>query len=247
LEKKGARLNVLLSDCCNVRGDGFAHFAPGIRPEPPSRPTPLFGSLFLKPSGWVDLNASSPGEAAFFRNLPAAGLDRLGTHELPGSMFTSALTGFLQRRRELPLSWHDLVRELSVDVHLAFRTNYPHGAAPAKGLATQTAQHVYAITCPGMPDKFGPRTGLTVRNFESKGALISQITAGSAAARAYEVVRRQYVELRPGEIIIKANDTPIQSGAEFTDVVAKSPQLMRLLIRRGGSGASAEYLLTLRY
>jgi hypothetical protein len=145
MQKKGARLNVLLSDCCNVRGDGFAYFAPAIDDTSPSRPTPLFDSLLLRPSGWVDINASSPGEAAFFKNPPPdANLFDDPTY-MPGSLFTTALTDYFQNRRSQSPGWSELVREISVDVHLAFRANYPQGAARAKGLPVQRAQHVHAI------------------------------------------------------------------------------------------------------
>jgi len=192
MQSKNARLNVLLSDCCNVRGDGFAYMAPAIDDRSPSRPVPLFDSLLLKPSGWVDLNASSPGEAAFFKSRPTADEDPFGDPTyMPGSLFTTALTDFFHERRGLPLGWSDLLREVSVDVHLAFRANYPQGAAAAKGLPVQTAQHVYAFQHPGMPEKSGPRTGLIVRDRNGHGALIVRVTNDSPGSRVYDVANRR--------------------------------------------------------
>ena len=248
MQSKRARLNVLLSDCCNVRGDGFAYMAPGVDDRSPSRPVPLFESLLLKTSGWVDLNASSPGEAAFFKNPPPSNEDAFGDPTyMPGSLFTTALTDFFQERRSLSLGWRDLVREISVDVHMAFRANYPRGAAPAKGLPVQTAQHVYAIQYPGMPEKSGPRTGLIVRDRDGHGALIVRVTNDSPGTRVYDVANRRYIALVAGQLILAANDSPVKSAADLVKVVRHSPQLMRLVVQDARGTSSREYLLTLRY
>ncbi|MEQ9407480.1 MAG: caspase family protein [Fuerstiella sp.] len=248
MQKKGARLNVVLSDCCNVRGDGFAYFAPGIDDRSPSRPSPLFESLLLKPSGWVDVNASSPGEAAFFRKPPPPDADPFADPKLmPGSLFTSELTEFFQKRSNLSISWHDLIRVLSVDVHLAFRANYPRGAAPAKGLPAQTGQHVYAIEYPGMPEKSGPRTGLIVRDYQGRGALIATVPADSPGRRVYDVANQKYTALQAGQVVVAANETTVKSAADLVAAVQSSPQLMRLLVQDERGVATREYLLTLRY
>jgi hypothetical protein len=246
--QKGARLNVLISDCCNVRSDGFAYFAPAIDDRSPTQPTPLCKSLLLDPVGWVDLNASSPGEAAFFKAPPPPNVDPFSDpSHLPGSLFTTALTNVFEKRRGLSLEWSELVRELSVDVHLAFRANYPRGATPAKGLPIQTAQHVYAIEYPGMPDRSGPRTGLIVRDYRGSGALIVRLSQGSPGTRVYDVARRRYTALRSGQIVVAANEHSVKSAADLMAATQKSPQLMRLLIQEADNRAPQEYLLALRY
>ncbi|MEO2036245.1 MAG: hypothetical protein ABGZ35_29580 [Planctomycetaceae bacterium] len=162
-------------------------------------------------------------------------------------MFTTALTDFFHERRGLPLGWSDLLREVSVDVHLAFRANYPQGAAAAKGLPVQTAQHVYAFQHPGMPEKSGPRTGLIVRDRNGHGALIVRVTNDSPGSRVYDVANRRYMALVADQLILRANDSPVKSAADLVKVVRQSPQLMRLLVQDARGTRSREYLLTLRY
>ena len=247
MQQRGARLNVLLTDCCNVRGDGQGYFAPNIGGDSPKSPTPLFESLFLKSSGWVDINSSSPGQGAFFRNIPEGEPIGFEPDQMPGSLFTIALTDFFRKRRELPLSWDDLVRECSIDVHLLFQKNYPQGAAPAKGQPIQSVQNVYAFEYPGKPQNSGPRTGLLVRDFRQSGALITNVQPESPAAHAFDVSGKRYTSLQPGQLIVEANGTPIRSAADLMAAVRESPPLLRLRVADEDQRQNAEYLMQLRY
>lgn len=240
MSAKSARLNVLLSDCCNLRADGFSYFAPQIIESPPPRATPILDSLLIKSEGWVDLNACSPGEGAFF------GADDPETGGMPGSLFTSALLDLLQSQSQTALNWNQVVDQVRVEVYLAFRQTYPKGAVPEEGFGIQTEQNVYAYQYPGMPPRSGPRTGLTVRDDAEPGVVIVRVESDSPASQSFHVRKQAFVSLESGQRIVIANNQAIRSVEDLVAEVARSPQLMRLVIL-SPLGGESEFLMSLRY
>ncbi len=239
VQQKGARLSVILTDCCNQRADGQDFGAPAMDMEPPASVTPLFRSLFFEPQGIVDINGSSPGEAAFFTPLDSE------SEAPPGSLFTSQIERFVYRFKQQRTTWDHLLRSVSLNVHLAFRAGYPGGAVGGKGGKFQSDQNVYAYEYPGMPAKQGPRTGFTVRDHRNQGVMVIQVRAGFPASQVYDLAARRYVSLQPGELIVAANNIPIRTVAEIVDVTRASPQVMRLKIRN--QRGEREVLMRLRY
>ncbi len=236
LEAKGARLNVLLTDCCNQRADGEDFCAPYIEMEPPPVVTPLFQSLFFEPRGLVDINSSSPGEGAFLGS-PGEGA---------GSLFTGQFARFVERFRQQKTSWEHLLRSVSLNVHLAFRQTYPNGASGGKGAAVQRDQNVYAYRYPGMPAQQGPRTGFTVRDQRRSGAMIIRVRPDFPAGQVYDLSAKRYRALQPGEWIVAANSQPVRNVTKLSEIVKQSPQVMRLTIRNP-RGHETDVLMRLRY
>jgi hypothetical protein len=240
VDQTGCRLGVILTDCCNQRSDGRAFGVPMMEMEPPPQVTPLFRSLFFQPAGLVDINASSPGEAAFFYPLDAE-LD------VPaGSIFTSQVEQFVYRYKNQPSTWEHFLRSVSLNVHLAFREHYPHGAVGAKGGTFQSDQNVYAFEFPGMPAREGTRSGMTIREYQHEGVMIIRVRPGYPAAQVYDLARRQYVSLQPGEMVIAANEQPIRTVPELVEAVRTSPQVLRLRVRSPQRGEH-DVLMRLRY
>jgi hypothetical protein len=239
MEAKGARLNVLLTDCCNNRSDGREMFAAAPMAEPPPRTSPAFESLFVEPQGWVDVSASAPGESAFFNANFEKGED------FPGSLFTTELTRFLDEFKSRRVSWEQLVRQVSLGVHVAFKQQYPRGAQAAKGLPVQSIQNVFAVDYPGMPGDEGPRSGLTIRDFDGRGAMITQVRTGFPASEAYDVSQRRYASLLPRQVIVAVNGQSIRSASDFVEATSRSPQIMNLRVLDGEG--TREFLLRLRY
>lgn len=237
---KGPRLTVILTDCCNVRSDGRAFMAPAVRLVPPHDVTPIFDSLFFKPRGVVDINSSAPNESAFF----FAARDKHGMYQ--GSLFSGLLTRYIRQAVARRISWDTLVRDIGLAVGVEFRKNYPQGASIAKGAVRQRQQNVYAISYPGMPERKGPRTGLTVRDFAGGGVLIVGVVEDSPSQRVYDVKADRYVALNRGGIIYSANGKPVRNVKELAAVVKASPRIMRLGIGRLGSHQT-DYLIRLRY
>lgn len=238
MESKGARFNALITDCCNLRADGEDFFAPFVMPDEPRVISPLFRSLFFSDAGWLDLNGSSPGEAAFI----AA---NVGDANLPGSIFTTALCRFWEANRSRPVGWERLIRDVSLEVAAAFKADYPKGAKVNAAAAPQMEQNVDAISYPGKPQRSGPRSGLTVRDRGGAGAVITLVAAGLPGERVFDLSRRDYRALRPGEVVVAANGQQVTSARQFAELVKQSPQVMRLKV--DSQGRAGEVLLRLRY
>lgn len=239
LKAKNARLAVLLSDCCNSRSDGRAQTAPRAIFRRPETFTPLFQSLFIRPSGFVDVTASAPGQSAFFTPV------RRDSDEIPGSLFTKALASWAEEHAQREASWDELVNEVGIEVHQAFRAAYPQGATFAKGAAVQTDQDVFAKEYPGMPPERGPRVGIAVR--DDDGAVkIVEVVPASPAGRAYSLESETYVSLVTGGRITEVNGARISNSGEFSAAVVQSPQILRLTIAAPGADPQ-EFLVRMRY
>jgi hypothetical protein len=242
LAAKRPQLSVLISDCCNTRSDGYLYAAPNIRTVPPRNPTPLFRSLFLEPQGTVDITSSSPGESAFFAPIDVDNFE-LG---FPGSIFTQEWTEWADANHNQRRTWDDMVRGVSLKVHAAFREYYPKGASIAKGAPIQTQQTVYPIRYPGMPESQGPKTGLVVRDFPGKGAVITDITKGSPASQVFVIRQDKFTSLRPQQVITAINGHATPDTESVKKAIDTSPQIMRLTIRDPNQG-TLDILLRKKY
>ncbi|MFO0904977.1 MAG: caspase family protein [Pirellulales bacterium] len=241
LERKGARLVVLLTDCCNLRSDGrrMVAMAPAP-PEPPAAPPPLFRTLFFEASGVVDVNASSPGEAAYFTASPEdQGIDSYG------SLFTRAISQFVEQHLQEEQSWHDLLVAASFGVHVGFREGYPRGAKALDGQSLQRDQNVYAIEYPGKPASEGSRTGMVFME-RKRGVEILQVEASSPGEAAFDLSTKDYTQLLPGQRIVAVNGHAIERLDQLAKQIDASPQVMRVKIV-DAEGETREVLIRLRY
>lgn len=241
IERKQPKLTILLTDCCNLRSDGRRMIAMApAPPEPPAEPPPLLRSLFFEPSGVVDFNASSPGEAAYFvAGQEDAGMDGLG------SLFTRAVSHFVDEHLDQKRTWHDLLVDVSIGVHVGFREGYPRGVKSLDGAGVQRDQNVYAAEYPGKPASEGSRTGVVFAD-SPQGVEIMQLQSQSPASRAFDLKRNDYVSLQPGQRILVANGRKIERLDQLAEVVRDSPQVMRLRVE-DADGELRDYLIRLRY
>ncbi|MFN7449198.1 MAG: hypothetical protein ACK56W_15515 [Pirellula sp.] len=238
--RKGPRLAVLITDCCNLRSDGQMFFAPFFQVDRPSSPTPLFRSLFLEPKGIVDVNSSAPGEGAFF----APSGDDIGSKR--GSIFTIGLTAWVEKNQSQRRIWDELVRGVSLHVHASFHDYYPKGIQASKGDQVQTQQNVFPIQYPGMPENKGPRTGFLIRDFPGKGAVITKVEANSPASQVFLVDKEVFASLSPQQVIISINGKPVETTEQVVKAIAQSPQIARLRIREAIKG-EFDVLIRMRY
>ncbi len=242
---KHPRLAIILTDCCNVRSDKFEHFAPYIESIPPQSISPLFRSLLIEPSGWIDVNGSSPGESAYFFQRDEYG-------QAKGSLFTMTLLEYLENNRQQATSWQQLLDRVSIQVYESFRQNYPNGiASNLKGKSGQRqtrqySQHVQVIDYPGMPEKQGPRTGITVRDHLGTGAVIVEVLPNLPGARVFDLANKKYVSLQPNQVVVAANGQAVATAQNLFDIVRASPQVLRLTISDPTTGTK-DYLMKLRY
>lgn len=240
LAAKQARMVALITDCCNTRSDGYLYASPYVEVTSPRVPTPLFKRLFLDSRGIVDITSSSPGESAFFAPYQE---DPPGS---PGSIFTTAWVNWIDQEKHNSRSWDELIRGVSLRVHQAFRDFYPKGATVAKGAPIQTDQNVYPFQYPGMPKSEGPRTGLVVRDFPGRGAVITDVAQESPASQAFLIRQDRFVSLRPQQVIVSVNGKATSSTGAVADAIRQSPQILRLSVRDPMQG-TFEVLIRMRY
>ncbi len=240
LESKRARLVVILTDCCNVRSDGFFFSTPFINTIPPDKPSPLFQSLFLDQKGTIDITSSAPGESAFFTPI------REGSIQIPGSIFTQELAELADVQSATRMTWDDLVRGVSLKVHAAFHEYYPNGTSIAKGKSVQKQQTVHPIEYPGMPANQGPRTGFVVRDFPGRGSVITEVTPSSPASQIFVIAKDRFDTLRQQQVVVAINGNRVDNTEAVVKAVADSAQIMRLTIRDATQG-SFDVLMRLRY
>jgi hypothetical protein len=189
----------------------------------------------------VDINGSSPGESAYF-------FVRKNEDEPPeGSLFTNTLLTSLRQNSKKTAVWDQLLSLVSVKVHDAFRANYPTGVkSTVKGQQKQNGQNVYAIAYPGMPEKKGPRTGLTVRDHSGTGALISAVRADYPGTRVFDLKTKKFVSLKKDQVIVAANGQAVANSKQFSEIVKTSPQVLRLTVFDPSLGQRT-FLMRLRY
>jgi hypothetical protein len=240
LTARQARMVALITDCCNTRSDGYLYASPYVEVTSPPAPTPLFKRLFLETNGVVDITSSSPGESAFFAPYQE---DPPGS---PGSIFTTTLVNWINQEKQNRRSWDELIRAVSLRVHQSFRDFYPKGATIAKGAPIQTQQNVYPLQYPGMPDAQGPRTGLVVRDFPGRGAVIVEVAQGSPATQAFLIHQDRFVSLRAQQVILSINGKATANTASVADAIRQSPQILRLSIRDPMQG-TFDVLVRMRY
>ncbi|MCU0715238.1 MAG: caspase family protein [Pirellula sp.] len=240
MQARQPRLAVLLSDCCNSRSDGYQMVAAAPRVDEPKTVTPLFQSLMLESKGIVDINSSSPGESSFFTPLKSEGMG------LEGSIFTSEIAKWAAAHKNRRVSWYEMVHDVSLQVHTAFKDYYPKGAAVAKGQPSQLQQNVYATTFPGMPDKTGTRAGIVARDFAGRGVVILEVAAKSPATQVYDVKAKRFVSLKPQQVVTSIQGVSVTNVESLLKLIADAPQIMRIGIRDTQSG-DHEFLLRKRY
>jgi hypothetical protein len=242
MENKRARLNVLITDCCNTRSDGYAYGAPFIHTENPRSPTVVFRSLFLEPRGQVNINSSQPGESAFF--LPID--DKEESYSLSNSIFTGELIEWIHENRNRSSNWESLVRAVSLKVHAAFLKHYPNGASVGKGNIVQKQQNLFSFFHPGRPEASGPRTGLIIRDFAGRGAVIVEVTPSSPATQVFRLDLERMISLEPQQVVISVNGLPTADTEAALKAIQTAPQITRLGIR-DRTGRSFDALIKLRY
>jgi hypothetical protein len=240
LQKKGAKMTAVITDCCNTRSDGYMYAAPAFQVEPPAQPTALFNSLFLSTRGVVDIISSSPGESSFFTPMDEQ------RDEFPSSIFTKELTSWVDQHKAHPHTWDDIVRAVSLRVHNSFHSHYPKGASVAKGEVVQKEQNVFAIQYPGIPPATGPRTGLVVRDFQGKGAVITEVAPKSPATQVFRIDQNRFVTLQSQQVILAINDVPTPTTELVVKQVGSSPIIMKLKIRDASLG-TFDVLLRMKY
>lgn len=208
MSDKKPRLNVLLTDCCNVFAD-LPVREPSV-PRGANRPadfSPLMRRLFLAPTGTVDITSSGIGEMSF---VDSSGKNR-------GSCFTWPLVQLLrenENRRDL--NWNSFLELLTESVREAFVECFPDGCQ-LQGMPKQTTQTVHAFELPSDGPGGLPRFGARVLSIRPSGVRLTEIAPNSPA---------QIAGLQIGDVIVRINGKVIENETDYSASVDRSPAEM---------------------
>lgn len=184
LRARGARLTVLLSDCCSTYVGQTMLWAP------PSVDPAVLRDLFYRPRGVVDVTAAQRGQVA------------VGDTNL-GGVFTYALTTLLtQTPREAldsdkdgRVAWSEALTALTAGSKAAFGLMYPRGLSVKGQRLTGQSPHVFGDLAPPAPPVPPPPRRLGVRVEPAPGGLrIAAVEPGTPAA---------WMDVRPGEVLVE--------------------------------------------
>ena len=217
--------------------------APGRVEQPPF--SPLFRSLFLETSGFVDLTSSKRGE----RSLAYPATKFAGREEVypQGGLFSTSIVRVLSAYQDQPLTWSDVAEKTAELVRLEFQRLKPDGLdnedEPENPQMTQTVvahslglRETAFTTRPVDPDqvkrlpfeggmlRVGPGWGMGVLGYENggRGIVVWSANPGSPAAR---------LGLEKGDQVLKINDTTIRTAKGYHQLLTDSDGIVELTFR----------------
>lgn len=115
----GARLNVLISDCCSnqIKLKEPPKMASAFKPSPGMIKTSReFKSLFFAPAGFVDMSAATPGQVAI-------------GDEMDGGYFTVCLSDYLEANTRREVTWPELYQDVRQATSKRFKKRNPKGVS----------------------------------------------------------------------------------------------------------------------
>src|SRR5271157_3022525 len=240
IKAKGCRLGVLLTDCCNNMSIIPKRLAPSMQApgrveQPPF--SPLFRSLFLETSGFVDLTSSKRGE----RSLAYPATKFAGREEVypQGGLFSTSIVRVLSAYQDQPITWSAVAEKTAELVRLEFQRLKPDGLdnedEPENPQMTQTVvahslglRETAFTTRPVDPDQverlLGPGWGMGVLGYENggRGIVVWSANPGSPAAR---------LGLEKGDQVLKINDTTIRTAKGYHQLLTDSDGIVELTYR----------------
>lgn len=235
MQAKGFGLVVLLTDSCyNFSTKPPAVGAPFI--QPPEVTLPLYKALFFRNNGVIDVNSAKQGQVA--GTYPEQGA---------GSIFTHALCSTLvENENNGSMAWTVLLDKVDESARTTFRQLYPdgHQVETQNGLINQREQRLTKLALsitPYTPEEGddgggdGPpagnaiasvRLGLTVRNHDGAGVLVTAVAKGGPATKCLDSNDGRTYYLEAGDAITSINDVEITDINDFANEVRNSNKSM---------------------
>ena len=131
VKNRGARLNAVISDSCNVYVPGTSERGVECKTKPLPQTAVILDNLFLKSQGTVDLNGSSEGQCGFCD--PARN---------NGGTFLGPFVDVAYAYRDQRLDWLRFVNILRPEVQKAFERVCPNGCTLPDGHTQQNTQTI---------------------------------------------------------------------------------------------------------
>ncbi|MDR1384705.1 MAG: caspase family protein [Planctomycetaceae bacterium] len=219
LQKKSARLSVIVTDCCNIPVSKSV-LIPNAAPLPPfSVPKmmpPLFESLFIYCKGTVDVTSSKVGEYSFCDNRKEGNR---------GSCFTYPLIDLFNANKDnAQIDWNHFLTSLTPKVNDAFKSSFPNGY---EGQMVQTPlvfdypgkQQTSSVTSTTPQSENKYRLGTRAKANPGGGMIMLEIVSGAPA----------YLSgLEAGDVILEINGKQVNTEKEYSDAVDSSGKEMQI-------------------
>jgi hypothetical protein len=202
MDATGARLKILITDSCALADErmrpfgGYADSESGV--EFAQAFSPAFDSLFLQPSGFVDINSSTPFEVAVGDSLD-------------GGYFTFSLYGYLESNSQRRLTWYDVLAHLRKAVASEFEKRQPTGVPRGRNYRQTTQSPICEWNLQGGG---GANSG-------TDGLRIAGIHSGSSAQNLWSIYGR--VEPKVGDRLIAINGERLRHVSRFNELMASLP------------------------
>lgn len=187
LKARGARLTLLLTDCCSTYVGRIMLFAPGtIDPD-------VYRDLFFRHRGIVDVTAAERGQVA----VGDTNLGGVFTRSLT-EVFTQTERVTLDEDKDGQVSWPEALRALRRSAKATFGLYNPRGlTVRGQRVAGQTPQVFGDVAVPAAGPIPRPARRLGVRvQVGERGVTVAEVQAGSPAAWMGVRVGERVVELR---------------------------------------------------
>jgi hypothetical protein len=258
LQKKSARLTVLLTDSCANFVDttaGLQQMAPAS-PDPNRGVAPLFDELFLKARGVVDINAAAPGEVAL--GLQGGGLFGMllassALYEQPPDNtprpINEYMVGYLWANMERRATWKQMVGQMQPVAQKLFTAVHPEGIEHPAG-PRQTTQTITAFALPreaAVADDRGSRFGVMAVANGSDGVRVTSVRRGYPGTRVVVIATGEVLTLQAGDVILEVNGQEIHSLQDYVDTVRSSPPTMDFTVRNVNNGDKIRLRTKLMY
>lgn len=187
LKARGARLTLLLTDCCSTYVGQIMLFAPGtIDPD-------VYRDLFFRHRGVVDVTAAERGQVA----VGDMNLGGVFTRSLT-EVFTQTERATLDEDKDGQVSWPEALRALKRSAKSTFGLYHPRGLTVRGQRVAGQTPHVFgdvAVPAVGPIPRPARRLGLRVQVGE-RGVTVAEVQAGSPAAWMGVRVGERVAELR---------------------------------------------------
>lgn len=208
--KKGAHLNVIMTDCCNIFYP--IEFSPDKNMPQPNTDgnfAPVIKQLFIAPSGIADITSSRVGQVSMV------------SKDGSGSIGTVAWIEIFRRyNKELAegsrknILWRETLVSCAQRTDGIFKQTFPNGV---QGQKSQD-MHIYEL-----PEK--PRIGVRGMTLEmDSGVKVTEVVVGAPGEQA---------GIKVDDLIIKINGKVIQDEVEYSKAVDAAADKMEVVIRRG--------------
>jgi len=237
MRARGARLSILLTDCCSTYvGETMLYAPPRIDPD-------TYRDLFFRHRGFVDVTAAQRGQVA-------VGDTQLGgvfTQTLTGLLTTGDRTG-LDADRDGIVTWTEAVAELRRGTRQVLTMLHPRGlTVRGKTVAGQTPTVFgeLARPAPGPIPKSAKRLGVRTEATGGVGARVVEVLPSTPAAWMGVRVGEIVVELRLLGVGPDEDVRAVRTPAELVDALqaAGSSSLAIVVLRdpasKDASGAPA--------